>query len=705
MKPRSIQWLLLLPCLPVLTAWDNFIVPAGTSTSDILISHYPNLLFLQRSLATGQGIPLWSPLILSGYPFAANPLSSLWYPPAWLSLIFPLPLGINLVMTLHIGLGSLGMYHLLKRLDVSENAAVLGGILYGLLPSGYSHAISGHFTWVCASAWFPWLLASGLSHPSRDRKPVIQAAVYLGLMLLADMRFAAYAAMFWLILGLFHAFNSVKAGLGKVDFRRIGNNIFSLLLAAGISAAVWIPLIEYANLSTRSLLTSQDTFFLSLPVVQLTGLVVPGHPQSFEWIIYPGAGCLLLSLGGLMAPSRRRELVFWYILGIACLIWALGDAIPINQWLATLPGFDLLRVPARGMFFFVCCLLITAMISLDRLIKERPQKVVLLRLGTFFLFLFALLIQIFVAVSNPQKNGILLGHIVLWSLTAGLILMYSYRRVEGRIFLLLAGGVICADLFLADINMMNLITPTKALTAGQDEIIKILDQGNDFRVFSPSYSIPQQTSAYYGVELADGIDPLQLKTYADTVKTAMSLKEEGYSVTLPSFKTGDTRNDNRGIKPDSRVFGRLNVKYLVSAFPIDSLGWEETGRNERSFIYKNTTARGWAWMEPADLENGDEFRIITNLKRSPNYIRIEAEGPGRLVLSEIFYPGWQARADGQPVAIEPFDGLLRSVRISEGKHQIEFIYLPEKVFAGVGLSLLSILLCILLQRVHCCYAK
>ncbi len=35
-----------------------------------------------------------------------------------------------------------------------------------------------------------------------------------------------------------------------------------------------------------------------------------------------------------------------------------------------------------------------------------------------------------------------------------------------------------------------------------------------FRVYSPSYSLPQQTAAFWRLELADGIDPLQLISYS-----------------------------------------------------------------------------------------------------------------------------------------------------------------------------------------------
>lgn len=606
-------------------------------------------------------------------------------------------------MALHVILGSFGMKYFLKRLGLSEGISVLGGVLYGLLPAGYSHAISGHFTWVCASAWFPWLLASAMNNEERIHRPIIQASVFLGMMLLADMRFTAYTVVFWSVFVFYQTSQSTSRRVGK--FRRMGSVLFSLILAAGISAIFWIPLMEYTNLSTRSLLTPQDAFYLSLPIVQITGLIVPGHPLSMEWVIYAGAGCLMFIPGGLVALNKKKELIFWYVVAIVSLLWALGDTIPVNKWLVTLPGLDLLRVPARGMFFFVYSMLVTAMIVLDWLIKENPQKAVFLRLGTFFLVLFALLLQVFVVMGNPQKNGLLIGHIAMWILAACLLLLYSYRRISGAAFLLVTGMVISADLLLADVNLINWINPAKALSAAQDEVKYLNTQGSDFRVFSPSYSIPQQTASFFKIELADGIDPLQLMTYADTLKSAMSISDQGYSVTLPSFKTGDPRTDNKGIQPDARVFGRLNVKYLVSAFPIDSPGWDVVARMETSFIYHNTMARAWAWMEPVQTSNKDEYVPITSVTRTPNYIQLEAEGPGRLVLSEINYPGWQVRVDGQPSVIEPVDGILRSVILGTGNHQIEFRYLPETVFAGAGISLLSLLLCILLYRVHSRHAK
>jgi uncharacterized membrane protein YfhO len=71
---------------------------------------------------------------------------------------------------------------------------------------------------------------------------------------------------------------------------------------------------------------------------------------------------------------------------------------------------------------------------------------------------------------------------------------------------------------------------------------------------------------------------------------------------------------------------------------------------------------------------------------SPNRIELRARGPGRLVLSEISYPGWQARADGERVPILEAHGVLRSVDVPAGEHTVVFVFRPVSVYAGMTLT-------------------
>ena len=66
-------------------------------------------------------------------------------------------------------------------------------------------------------------------------------------------------------------------------------------------------------------------------------------------------------------------------------------------------------------------------------------------------------------------------------------------------------------------------------------------------------------------------------------------------------------------------------------------------------------------------------------------ISAESPEPGWLILSDLFYPGWEATLDGKPVPIFSGNYLFRAVEFPAGKHQVRFQYRPGSFLVGVGL--------------------
>jgi hypothetical protein len=65
---------------------------------------------------------------------------------------------------------------------------------------------------------------------------------------------------------------------------------------------------------------------------------------------------------------------------------------------------------------------------------------------------------------------------------------------------------------------------------------------------------------------------------------------------------------------------------------------------------------------------------------------------GFLVLSEIYYRGWDAWIDGRPAPVERVNYLLRGLAVPAGDHRIEFVFRAHSFRAGAALSLLGVLL-------------
>jgi hypothetical protein len=213
------------------------------------------------------------------------------------------------------------------------------------------------------------------------------------------------------------------------------------------------------------------------------------------------------------------------------------------------------------------------------------------------------------------------------------------------------------------------------------------------RLFSPSYAVPLLTAAQKRLELADGVNPLQLSAYYDFLQRATGFKHEGYSVTLPPFPGGDPKQ-SWITHLDPELLSRLNITHVVSDYTLSDVDLIPIDSVNEVYLYKIEDPRPRAWVEM------DEFSWtraeITSW--SPNRIRVQADGPGLLVLSEVAYPGWQVEVDDQKVESETDHGILRAVAIPEGEHQVVFSFRPVSVFLGSAIFGLTILVGIILGR-------
>jgi hypothetical protein len=77
----------------------------------------------------------------------------------------------------------------------------------------------------------------------------------------------------------------------------------------------------------------------------------------------------------------------------------------------------------------------------------------------------------------------------------------------------------------------------------------------------------------------------------------------------------------------------------------------------------------------------------------PEHIVMDAQTPenGVLVVSELAYPGWQAKVNGTAQPVLTADGGLRALTLPAGDSIIEFDFHPVTFVIGLAASILSIL--------------
>src|SRR5262245_10433865 len=80
------------------------------------------------------------------------------------------------------------------------------------------------------------------------------------------------------------------------------------------------------------------------------------------------------------------------------------------------------------------------------------------------------------------------------------------------------------------------------------------------------------------------------------------------------------------------------------------------------------------------------------VRYEPHRIELQTRNPqpGFLVLSEIYYRGWDAWIDGRRAPVERVNYLLRGLAVPAGDHQIEFVFRQSSFLAGAVLSLFGV---------------
>jgi len=92
------------------------------------------------------------------------------------------------------------------------------------------------------------------------------------------------------------------------------------------------------------------------------------------------------------------------------------------------------------------------------------------------------------------------------------------------------------------------------------------------------------------------------------------------------------------------------------------------------------------------LETSDE---VTFLRDDSECVQIRAKTPrpGFLVLSDSYYPGWEATVNGKSRPIYLANYTFRAVPIDEGESIVQFTYRPASFKWGMRISLISLAIC------------
>src|SRR6185369_9128460 len=98
---------------------------------DLTRYYYPTKQIL-REIVLGGEFPYWNRYFSGGQPIAANPEHEVFYPLTWLILMPSYDFGYRLLILIHVYIGLLGMYAMLRSMELRAEASFFGALAFGL---------------------------------------------------------------------------------------------------------------------------------------------------------------------------------------------------------------------------------------------------------------------------------------------------------------------------------------------------------------------------------------------------------------------------------------------------------------------------------------------------------------------------------------------------------------------------------------------
>jgi len=676
--------------------------------TDFITKQWPNAAYIVEAWQQWSEIPLWRSTALGGVPIVGNPSMLLVYPLYWLVFLFPIGWAFTLYFALHLVWAGWGVYGFARQvLRLSPSAALLAALSFTLSAKVIAHLGGGHIDVVAAVAWLPWLW---WAVDRLARQPgwlsVMGAAVAVAAQSLTHLPTLWLGALVTGCWGLYARLADRAPGSSRRWLRSGLAGLGVLVLAVGLCAVQIWPLLELLPFSTRSALTLTEASQYALPVPLLVGLMFPTALAFPEWVIYAGIVTLALAPASWLIRNSVRGWRFSVALAILGIVLSLGRATPLYPVLfRILPGMNWLRVPSRLMFLVQLAWALLAGMGWDAVRQAKLQRMPALT-GWWAVLAFLSAAGVLGSHWFPGVLAVPVGNVAVAVMTLVVLagqfqirVARLYAPVALAILVVLEAGVL-APQFITREQVSVLTMPTR-------EARFLASQPGRFRVYSPRGLVSMVQAVTQGLETVDGNDPFQFNHYVQWMNAASGCDLRAYSVSVPACAGNEVDPEAyRRAQPDGVLLGIGNVRYIVADHALaqwPSLIWQSGSVRvyenpevlPRAFVVpmatveaddasalailrsygparKATVARPFKHVLPADAT----YHAAHVISRKPDRIQVQADGPGWLVLSEVWAPSWRASVDGVQTEVYRTDVAFCGLPLSEGSHTVTLTYAP-----------------------------
>jgi len=698
---------------------------------DYMEQAYPNVRFAADCLRHGQ-LPLWTPYIFGGMPYASDPQSTLFYPPYWIYLIVSLftepgGLAFTWYILLHVLLLGTGTFFLMRGMRLGRGASLVSAVTF--MFAGFVSLHIFH-TFIYVAAWFP--LAFHFLRTSLEKRSVrdgVIGGIFLGISTLGG--YPQYSMHFIYFCAAWTAFSWLRTGKPTLP-RTTGHAIsFGLFVAIGLALASvqYLPSFENMAESVRETMTFDESVKGAMSIPRLAtlfsptffGRVAPSQPDAvpfwgvpssswcfWETCIFVGILPLFLALRAIMEGKKSPQSMFLAAIAGVSVLLALGAATPLYSLVFHLaPGFKNFRIPGRFAFLFTFCIALLAGKGMEQLLADTvKERLRYFKASAVFAGLILAVCLLYLAgafsAGSPYltmekvKAGAdraVAGTIVTTLAVIAAIAWVTFKQVTVRSWMAAAAaGFVFVELFafghsfaVANVNpkayygRFDLSPLKRELAAGSFRV-----QGRIYRGEGAGEMLfPRNLGNVVGIPFVDGYNQLRLSRWNDLM----------WNVDV-----------EKGRKLFNIRYHKVPGQYQlmpVEAVPRFYLSTTATVAGSREAVI--AAMNGDSFLPGRDVVLEKELGItlagkgtvtgkVTVDRENVNRLELTVTAPENALLSisELYYPAWRAKIDGKKTGVFAANCAFRALPVTAGTHRVVMYYQSDAMRKGAMVSLAAL---------------
>lgn len=468
---------------------------------------------------------------------------------------------------------------------------------------------------------------------------------------------------------------------------------------------------------------------------QYAGSILYWGDQSLvNGAYYVGAGMVFLFVLGLLLIKGPTKT--WIVAGSVLSVlmaWGMNFEFFNRILFEYLPLYNKFRVPSMTLVILFFLIPLTAVLGLKEIMdksysKEHLKKKLLL---SFYItgglaLLIALIGSSLFDLSSPRDQQFIqqgfsedllindraallrssaFKSLLFVTITFGLVWLFITNKIKKPVFTISLLVVLLIDLIPYNLDQLGKdeFVTQKSLKSGftatpADQTI-LNDPDPHFRVWNSTASLTSDSYTSYYHKSVAGYHGAKLARYQDLIENQLS-KNNMACFNMLNTKWVIVKNNQGGRQ------AQMNNRACGNAWFVNQIKWVDSPAEEMAamdnFDPMNTVIIDKTFTDYVGKINSSDSGVVNTIELTnydPKHLQYQAtvSSPEALaVFSEIYYdaPGqqWHAYIDGKEVEHIRVNYLLRALKIPQGKHQIEFKFIPKTYIMGEKIDLFASIL-------------